>query len=257
MSWARSGWAGSQRYPVHWGGDAASTFDGLAGTICGGLHFGLSGFPFWSHDVAGIHGIPDFVHGRPTDELYVRWTQVGVFSSHIRYHGGSPREPWEYPAVSEIIREWLRFRYALLPYILEQAHQSCLNGLPMLRSLIFEWPGDPAAWSIADEYLFGDHFLVCPVLNAAGVRSVYLPEGRWVDFWSGQALSGPLHLQEFAWPLSRLPLYVRFGSEINFAEPVAHTGLLPQAKVIAIPFDEGYPGFDACPLKEWLRFDPS
>lgn len=255
--WARSGWAGSQRYPVHWGGDAASTFDGLAGTICGGLHFGLSGFAFWSHDVGGIHGIPDFMHSRPADELYVRWTQVGVFSSHMRYHGGTPREPWEYPVVSDIIREWLRFRYALLPYILDQARQCCLNGLPMLRSLIIDWPDDPTVWSIADEYLFGDCFLVCPVLNTAGIRRVYLPEGKWVDFWSGEVLSGPLHLHEITSPLSRLPLFVRFGSKINFSEPVEHTGLLAQAKVIAISFDEQYLGFDASPLKEWVHLDPA
>ncbi len=253
--WARSAWAGSQRYPVHWGGDAAVTFDGLASTILGGLHFGLSGFSYWSHDVGGIHGIPDFMVTRPSDEVYVRWTQVGVLSSHMRYHGGTPREPWEYPAVADITREWLRFRYSLLPYILEQAEQSRHSGLPMLRSLVLEWTDDPAVWSINDEYLFGDDLLVCPVLNESGKRNVYLPEGRWVDFWSGEVLNAPLHLRGVRSPLSRLPLYVRYGADITFAEPVPNTRHLAEAKRITIRFDENYAGFDNSRLKEWIRLD--
>jgi len=252
VEWARSAWAGSQRYPVHWGGDAAVTFDGLASTICGGLHFGLSGFAYWSHDVGGIHGIPKFMETRPPDDVYVRWTQVGVFSSHMRYHGGTPREPYEYPAVADIVRQWLRFRYALLPYILEQAEESRLSGLPVLRSLIIDWTDDPAVWSIADQYLFGSNLLVCPVLNETGMRDVYLPEGRWIDFWSGGVLEGPRHLRDVSMPLARLPLYVRYGSAITFAEPVQSTRQLPDAPRITIRFDEQYPGFDASPLKAWI-----
>ena len=251
--WARSAWAGSQRYPVHWAGDAAGTYEALAGTLCGGLHFGLSGFAFWSHDVGGIHGIPDFDQTRPSDDVYVRWTQVGVFSSHMRYHGGTPREPWEYPTVAEIVREWIRFRYALLPYILEQAQACCQGGLPMFRSLVFDWPEDPAVWSLADEYLFGDSFLVCPVLDVSGVRSVYLPEGQWIDFWSGHNLTGPLHLHSVQSPLARLPLYVRYGSEITFAEPVQNTRWLPEAPRLTIRFDENYRGFETSPLQEWIN----
>jgi alpha-D-xyloside xylohydrolase len=251
--WARSAWAGSQRYPVHWAGDAASTYDALAATICAGLHFGLSGFAFWSHDVAGIHGIPDYVETRPTDDVYVRWTQVGVFSSHLRFHGGSPREPWEYPAVAEIVREWLRFRYALLPYILEQSERCCHSGLPMFRSLIFDWQEDSAVWSITDEYLFGDSFLVCPVLDASGISSVYLPEGQWVDFWSGETLTGPLRLPAIHSPLARLPLYVRYGSEVTFAEPVQNTRLFPDAPRVVIRFDESYRGFESSLLKQWIH----
>ncbi len=252
VEWARSAWAGSQRYPVHWGGDAAITFDGLASTICGGLHFGLSGFAYWSHDVGGIHGIPLFMESRPPDDVYVRWTQFGVFSSHMRYHGGTPREPYEYPAVADTVRQWLRFRYALLPYILAQAETSRTSGLPMLRSLVINWTYDPAVWSIADEYLFGDDLLVCPVLNSHGERDVYLPEGRWVDFWSGEVLQGPLHLRNLQMPLARLPLYVRYGQAIVFAEPVQSTRQFPDAPRVTIHFDEHYAGFDASPLKKWL-----
>jgi alpha-D-xyloside xylohydrolase len=190
------------------------------------------------------------MHSRPSDDLYVRWTQVGVFSSHMRYHGGTPREPWTFPAVSGIVRQWLRFRYALLPYILDQAQECCRSGLPMLRSLVIDWPGDPAAWSITDEYLFGDAFLVCPVLSETQERDVYLPEGEWVDFWGGRSLKGPLHLHQVPAPLSRIPLYVRRGRRVEFADPVQHTGQLPQARRFSIWFDEEYPGYPASDLKD-------
>ena len=115
--WARSAWAGCQRYPLHWGGDSASSWDGMAGSLKGGLHFGLSGFGFWSHDVPGFHSVPNFMNTRLSDDVYVRWTQFGVFSSHLRYHGSFKREPWHYPAIAPIVKKWLQLRYRLIPYI--------------------------------------------------------------------------------------------------------------------------------------------
>ena len=249
IEWARSGWAGSQRYPLHWGGDSACTFDGLAGTICGGMHLGLSGFGFWSHDVPGFYGVPRFMTTKPSPELYIRWTQVGTFTSHIRYHGSTPREPWEYPSVSDIARQWLRLRYALLPYLLAQGEQCCRSGYPMFRSLIIEWPDDPLAWEVSDQYMLGDSFLVCPVLNLSGQRNVYLPDAKWVDFWNGGVLTGPQQLKEIKSPLSRLPLYVRHGARVEFAEPVQYTDLLAKARRFSIVFDDGYPGFDKSELR--------
>lgn len=248
LIWARAAWAGSQRYPVHWGGDAAATYSGMAGTLRGGLHLGLSGFAFWSHDVGGFYGVPDFVRTRPSDDLYVRWTQMGVFSSHIRYHGTTPREPWEYPAVADSVREWLRLRYALLPYILSESEKSCAGGLPVLRALVLDWPDDPTAWVVSDQYLFGDAFLVCPVMTPSGTRDVYLPEGAWVDFWTGALLEGPRWLRGVESPLSTLPLYVRHGARVEFAEPVCCTDQLPEARRFTIAFDEEYAGFGASEL---------
>lgn len=246
--WARSGWAGSQRYPVHWGGDSHCSYDGLAGTLCGGLHFGLSGFGFWSHDIAGFVGVPDVWKDRPSDNLYVRWTQVGTFTSHMRFHGTSPREPWEFPAVSQIVREWLRFRYSLLPYLQAEAQVCCGSGWPMMRSLVMEWPDDPTAWGISDQYLLGSAFLVCPVLNDSGVRDVYLPEGWWVDFWSGKVLEGPLRLKGVKSALSRMPLFVRYDSRIEFAEPVQCTDHYAGARRFSIAFDLRYAGFELSEL---------
>ena len=170
----------------------------------------------------------------------------------MRYHGTTHREPWEFPTVSDIARQWLRFRYALLPYILTQAKQCCGSGYPMFRSMVFEWPDDSAVWGITDEHLLGESFLVCPVLHASGTRDVYLPEAKWVDFWSGQIFNGPARLKDVKSPLSRLPLYVRYGSRIEFAEPVQYTDLLANARKFSILFDESYRGFDESELKSLI-----
>ena len=104
--WARAAWAGCQRYPLHWGGDSCSSWDGMAGSLKGGLHFGLSGFAFWSHDVPGFHTLPNFMNSIVDDKVYMRWTQFGVFSSHMRYHGTNKREPWHYPAIAPLVKKW-------------------------------------------------------------------------------------------------------------------------------------------------------
>jgi alpha-D-xyloside xylohydrolase len=123
----------------------------------------------------------------------------------------------------------------------------------MFRSLVFDWPNGPALRSITDQYLFGDAFLVCPGLDASGTRSVYLPEGTWLDFWSGQALNGPLHLHAVHSPLQRMPLFVRRGSTLSFAEPAQTTRSLAGARRLLVRFDKSYRGFDACGLKGWIR----
>ncbi|NDW12234.1 alpha-xylosidase [Bacteroides sp. 214] len=212
--WARAGWAGCQRYPLHWGGDSAATWDGLAGSLKGGLHFGLSGFAFWSHDVPGFHSLPNFMNSPVADDLYVRWTQFGVFSSHIRYHGTSKREPWCYPAVADIVKKWWNLRYALLPYIMAQSEAATRSGYPLLRALIFHHVDDKLCWHIDDEYYFGDDFLVAPVMNSEGCRDIYLPEGKWVHFFTGEVYEGGQWLKNVTVPLDEMPVYVRYGAEI-------------------------------------------
>jgi len=251
--WARSGWAGSQRYPVHWSGDCAATFESMNATLCGGLHLGLSGFAFWSHDCAGFHGAPDFAKSRPSDDVYLRWTQLGTFTSHMRYHGLFPHEPWEFPGVAASVRQWWRFRYALLPYLLKESRACCESGLPMLRSLVVDWTHDPAVWSISNQYMFGNAFMVCPIFNSSNERPVYLPRERWVDFWTGQVHDGPVLLDRVKAPLSRLPLYVRYGSIVEFAEPVQCTDELDGARRFRIAFDRTYNGFDDSELAQYLE----
>jgi len=241
--WARTSWAGTQRYPVHWGGDCACTWDGMAGSLRGGLHLGLSGFAYWSHDVPGFHGSPDFMEHWPSDDLYVRWTQFGVLTSHLRYHGTTPREPYAYPAVADIARKWLKLRYALIPYLLAQARTSIAGGLPLLRALILFDTNDPSCRHIDDAYLLGDDILVAPVMNEAGVRDVYLPTGDWVDLWTGTELSGPRWLKDVASPLEHMPVYIRAGARIPiYPDPVASTADMDLDRTTTLVFDETYSG---------------
>lgn len=182
--WARSAWAGSQRYPLHWGGDAENTDSAMAAELRGGLSFGLSGFTYWSHDVGG------FVNKAPRD-LYRRWLAWGVLTSHTRAHGAPPREPWEYDeALTEDFRRVLGLKYALMPYILAQSKDSSARGFPVLRALFFEYPQDPTSWTIDDEYMFGSDLLVAPLMESANARRVYLPPGDWIDYQTGQSYTG-------------------------------------------------------------------
>lgn len=186
--WARSAWAGSQRYPVHWGGDAESTDQGMAATLRGGLSLGLCGFTFWSHDVGGFTA-------RPTDDLYLRWLAFGAFSSHMRCHGIAPKEPWQYgqQTLNEA-RQIIELRYILMPYIYAQSVASAECGLPMLRALFIEFPDDPGAWCVDDEYMFGTDILVAPLLHEGErTRAVYVPEGTWVDYQTRKLYTNGWH----------------------------------------------------------------
>jgi alpha-D-xyloside xylohydrolase len=251
--WARAGWAGCQRYPLHWGGDAACTWDGMAGSLKGGLHLGLSGFGYWSHDVPGFHSLPDFMNSVVPDDLYVRWTQFGVFSSHLRYHGTSKREPYEYPAISAIVRRWLKLRYALIPYILEQSKKVTATGYPMLRALLMHHHDDKMCWHIDDQYYFGDDFLVAPVMNSENKRDVYLPEGKWINFFSGSVSEGSCWLKDFEAPLDEMPVWVKYGSSVPvYPFPVTNTDEIELAKVVDLKFDAGFQGIGKSVLKELL-----
>ena len=253
LVWARAGWAGCQRYPLHWGGDAESSWEGMAGSLRGGLHLGLSGFTYWSHDVPGFHGAPDFMNSWPSDELYVRWTQFGVFSSHFRYHGTSPREPYEYPNVADTVRSWWKLRYALIPYIVEQAEIASQAGMPLLRALVMEDEKDPTCWHIDDQYMFGEAFMVAPVMNDQGCRDVYLPAGEWIDFWTGGSLAGQRWLREVQSPLARMPVYVRQGAKIPiYPEKVSCTDEMKPEHIENVTIEEGFDGIAVC-AELWMN----
>ncbi len=182
--WARSAWAGSQRYALHWGGDAATTNIGMLGDLRGGLSFGLSGFSFWSHDMGG------FVTASPED-IYRRWLPFGFLSSHTRAHGAPPTEPW---LISEgftnAFRDCAEMKYKLMPYVYAQAKDCSNRGLPMVRALFVEFPHDKGAWLVEDEYMFGSQILVAPMLEAGSEREVYLPKGKWIDYQDGTVYEG-------------------------------------------------------------------
>ena len=241
--WARSAWAGCQRYPLHWGGDSESSWSGMAGSLKGGLHFGLSGFAFWSHDVPGFHSTPDFMNSPIDPTVYVRWTQFGVFSSHIRYHGTCKREPWHYPEIAPIVKKWWKLRYKLLPYIVEQSEKCTKTGWPMLRALLMHHPHDRQVWHIDDEYYFGSEFLVCPVMNGENRRDIYLPEGLWVNFFTGKRLDGGRWYYDVEVPLDQMPVFVRPSANILiYPEDVDSTDDMDMTKAINIIITKDFKG---------------
>ncbi len=182
--WARSAWAGSQRYALHWGGDAATNNIGMLGDLRGGLSFGLSGFSFWSHDMGG------FVTASPED-IYRRWLPFGFLSSHTRAHGAPPTEPWLISeSFTDAFRQAAEMKYRLMPYVYAQAKDCSERGLPMVRALFVEFPDDPGAWLVEDEYLFGSQILVAPLMESGTERTVYLPRGKWIDYQSGAVYDG-------------------------------------------------------------------
>jgi alpha-D-xyloside xylohydrolase len=240
LVWGRSAYAGSQRYPVQWGGDSYATLDQMAGQLRGLLSYGVSGVPFCSHDVGGFDYSPHFFDditqvtfqesydpamkdAYPKDPIvYARWLQFGVFSSHIRAHGKQPHEPWTYGAeVERIARIYLNLRYRLLPYIYTQAAQSARSGLPLVRPLMLEYQDDPNTARLDQEYLFGEDFLVAPVFAVDGWSQFYLPKGHWVDFWSKEIVEGEQWLQIQS-PLEILPLWVRGGAIIPYGPEVRY-----------------------------------
>ncbi len=241
--WARAAWAGAQRYPLHWGGDSESSWAGMAGSLKGGLHFGLSGFAFWSHDVPGFHSTPDFMNSPLDEKVYVRWTQFGVFTSHIRYHGSFKREPWHYPAIAPIVKRWWKLRYRLIPYIIDQSQKACSSGFPMIQALLIRHPHDRQVWHIDDEYYFGQEFLVCPVMNSEGRRDIYLPEGLWVNFFTGERLEGNRWYSDVEVPLDEMPVFVRPNASILlYPDDVESTDDIDLSKSVTVTITKDYQG---------------
>ena len=221
--WARSAWAGSQRYPLHWGGDAATTNTGMLGDLRGGISFGLSGFSFWSHDMGG------FVTASPED-IYRRWLPFGFLSSHTRAHGAPPTEPWLISkSFTDAFRESAELKYKLMPYVYAQAKDCSEKGLPMVRALFVEFPKDAGAWLVEDEYMFGSQILVAPLLESGTSRTVYLPKGKWIDYQSGSVYESGFREVK----TGKIPavILVRDGSLIPHVPLAQHTGQIDWSKI--------------------------
>ena len=202
LIWARSAWAGSQKYPVHWGGDSGTDFGSMESSLKGCLNASLSGIPFWSSDIGGF-----FFECNPI--LYTRWSQWGMFCSHARLHGFYTREPWDYGEKAlEIFRKYVKIRYRLLPYIYNQSLEAVGAGALMHRAMVYEFPEDGNTRSLDTQYMFGKDILVAPVLNEAGDVEVYLPEGLWTDFHTDEVITGPTWVCKQV-PLDIMPLYIR------------------------------------------------
>ncbi len=226
LVWGRSGWTGSQTCPIQWGGDPQADWEGLAASIRGGLSWGLSGVPYYAHDIGGFYA------GPPDPELYVRWIQAGVLASHTRIHGIGPREPWYFGEEAErIARRWLEFRYRLLPYLEEAVAEAAATGLPVMRAMALAFPDDRAAWAFDGQYMLGRDLLAAPVVRPGGRASVYLPRGRWYDFERGEEFEGG-RVHDLTVPLDRAALFARDGAIILLGPVVQHTGELASREAI-------------------------
>ena len=228
----RSGWAGMQRYPICWSGDPKCTFESMAHVLRGGLSIGLSGVPFWSHDIGG-HVV------EPTPELFVRWAQFGMFSAHARTLGVMRRAPWDFgDEALEIFRRYVKLRYRLIPYIYTYAHVAARSGLPLIRAMVLEFQDDPSTYHLDLQYMFGGEFLVAPIFDTTGERSVYLPAGAWYDYWTKERLTGPKHIVCRA-PLDTLPLFVKGGAIIPMGPEMSYVGEKPCSPITLDVYPEG------------------
>ncbi|MDX3385749.1 alpha-xylosidase [Streptomyces niveiscabiei] len=205
---ARSATTGSQKYPVHWGGDCESTYEAMAESLRGGLSLGLSGFGYWSHDIGGFEGTP-------TPALFKRWLAFGLLSSHSRLHGSSSyRVPWLFDDESvDVLRLFTRLKLRLMPYLYEAARTAHEEGVPVMRAMVLEFPDDPGCAHLERQYMLGGDLLVAPVFNDQGDVRYYVPEGDWTDFFTGRVVTGPRWVRETHGFLS-IPLLVRPGAVI-------------------------------------------
>ena len=236
LTLGRSAWMGSQRYGgAVWSADIPSTFDSLRRQVAGGLNIAMSGIPYWTTDIGGFHG--GDIDDPGFRELIVRWFQYGVFCPIMRVHGvrrqssrppedpgkADPNHPnvanevWSYgDEACAILSEQIRLRDRLKPYIMEQMRVAQETGLPPMRPLFVDFPGDPEAWRVEDQFMFGPELMVAPVV-VAGQRSrpVYLPAGTdWRQAWTGDTYPGGSRLDAAA-PLERIPVFVRAGSRVR------------------------------------------
>jgi alpha-D-xyloside xylohydrolase len=213
----RSAYAGQQRNAAAtWSGDITGDWETFGRQIPAGLHFCLSGVPYWTTDIGGFFvNYPGGSENAEYRELFTRWFEWGALCPIFRVHGtNTPKELWRFGSQFEpILLTYDNLRYRLMPYIYSQAWQVTAQAGTIMRALVMDYPSDVTARECRDEYLFGPAFLVCPVTHqGATSRSVYLPSGSsWVDFWTGKGYKGGETIRAPA-PIETMPLYVRAGS---------------------------------------------
>ncbi len=207
---ARSATAGCQKFPVHWGGDCFSDYVSMEQSLRGGLSLTSSGFGFWSHDIGGFESTS-------TPDVYKRWAAFGLLSTHSRLHGSSSyRVPWNYDAEAvDVVRFFTKLKLSLIPYLYSGAVLSSMTGIPLMRSMVLEFPEDPGCRYLDKQYVLGDSLLAAPVFNEEGTAHYYLPAGTWTNGLTGEVreLADGKWFTEHCDYLS-IPLWVRENSLI-------------------------------------------
>ncbi len=234
----RAGYAGSQRYSIFpWTGDVSRSWGGLQAQIPTMLHMSMSGLPFIHSDAGG------FAQGTKDEELYTRWLQMSCFSPILRPHGsGIPSEPVYFSEkTQDIVRKFMNLRYSLLPYIYTTAAQAHVRGYPITRPLFFDYPEDPIAYEIANQYMFGNSLLIAPVTNQGQETiDVYLPKGRWYSIWDNKLYDGSQkHTLDVT--IETIPIFIKEGSIIPMVKPVNSTDNY-SSENLTLKYYAGQPG---------------
>ncbi len=209
---SRSGSVGSHDLPFIWAGDNQADFskdNGLPSVVTAGLNAGLSGVSMWTSDLGGYEKT---ARTPGEDTVFVRWTEFSAFSPVMEVHSSINLGPWDYGDEGlDIFRRYSRLHMSLFPYRYRAAQESHRTGMPLMRALVFEFPTDSVARTATDEYEFGPDLLVAPMVTAGTTRTIHIPRGEWIDYWSGAPVSGPKDTT-VAVPLDRIPLFVRAGA---------------------------------------------
>ncbi len=222
----RSGFAGIQRYGViPWFGDVGKDFGGLAVQIPMLLNMGMSGLAYHNSDIGG------FTNGKTTPELYTRWMEYGTFCPITRAHGYDViqnTEPWTFDDTTlAICKKYIQLRYELLPYIYTMAYENYQTGMPLARPLFFSFPNDNNLSNESSSYMWGDNFLVSPVVQSGQTsKTIYLPEGNWIDYWSDKNYSGGQSITTST-PIEKLPLFIKEGSIIPMQQIMDYSDEYP------------------------------
>lgn len=200
---ARSGTAGGQKFPVHWGGDCFARYEAMAESLRGGLSLAMSGYGYWSHDIGGFEETS-------TPDVYKRWVAFGLLSTHSRLHGsGSYRVPWLYgEEATAVLRHFVQIKKQLMPYLLEKARENHETGIPLMRAMVLEFPDEPACAFLDRQYMLGERYLVAPVFHSSGEVTYYLPHGKWKNYFTSEVRDGGSWLTELV-DYFTIPLWER------------------------------------------------
>lgn len=219
VTFSRAGTAGSQNYQIYWAGDQESTFAAFQQAVLAGMTSNMSGVPFWSWDLAGFTGV------YPTAELYKRSAEMAAFSPVMQFHSeasnpsiSEERSPWNAQArtgdstIISTFRKYANTRMNLLPYIYSEAKKTSDTGVPMMRATVLDYPQDTNTYGLTSQYMFGDNLLVAPIVNQGETnKSIYLPQGEWIDFWWGAQRPGGRTITYNA-GADDIPVFVKSGS---------------------------------------------
>jgi alpha-glucosidase len=207
----RSAYSGAQRYTSTWMGDNVATWEHLAIANNQAQRMAMSGFSFAGSDIGGFAG-------QPQGELFARWIQLGVFHAFCRVHSSGDhgdQEPWVFgDEVTDIVRKFVELRYQLLPYLYTAFWKYINKGTPILKSLVLYDQTDIATHYRSDEFVYGEQILICPILepNAKG-RRMYIPRGKWYNFWTDEIVEGGKEIWVDA-NIDSMPIFIKEGAVI-------------------------------------------